>query len=131
MAPLSSAGQSRVTLEESWSIQQRFPMFGSDRGSLLPIVSATPRFSKEPAWRRLRNEPQRGRVVVPRLGHHEPKPERGEGGNTGQGQKGAIIAHCLDNHPTDGIAQRRPDAGGRADRAVSDVEAASAAGEIG
>src|SRR5712691_8191706 len=94
------------------------------------MVSATPRFSKEPARRRLRNEPLRGRVVVPRLRHHQPKPAGGEGGNASQGKKGTIIARNLDDHATDGIAQRRPNAGGSADRAVCDVETASAAGEI-
>ena len=69
--------------------------------------------------------------MVPGLGHHQPKPERGKSGNAGQGQKGATIACSLDDHPTDGITQRRPNAGGRADRAIGDVEAAGAAGEIG
>src|SRR6266704_5058985 len=95
------------------------------------MVSATPRFSKEPARRRLRNGPRRCRVVFPRLGHHQPKPEGSEGGNAGQGKKGATIARSLDDHPTDGITQPRPNAGGRADRAICNVEAARTAGQIG
>src|SRR5437870_12446978 len=95
------------------------------------MVSATPRFSKEPARRRLRNGPRRCRVIFPRLGHHQPKPEGGEGGDAGQGKKGAIIARSLDNHPTDGIAERCPNASGSTDRAVCDVEAAGTASEIG
>src|SRR6266851_8497822 len=95
------------------------------------MVSATSRFSKESARRRLQNGPRRCRAVVPRLGHHQPKPAGGEGGNASQGKKGTIIARSLDDHATDGIAQRRPNAGGSADRAVCDVETASTAGEIG
>src|SRR5262249_40872501 len=117
---ISQAGQG--TLTEDGTIQQRFPTFGANSGQLI-MVSATPRVSKEPARKPLRN----GSL---RLGHHETKPERGEGGNTRQGKKGAIITRRLDNHATDGVAQRCANAGGGANCAVCEVEAAGAAGEI-
>src|ERR687888_1396838 len=99
--------------------------------SSCPMVSTTPRFSKKLVRWRLQNGLRRCRVIVPGLGHHQPKPERGKSGNAGQGQKGATIACSLDDHPTDGITQRRPNAGGRADRAICEVEATGAAGQIG
>src|SRR5215831_8435870 len=123
--------QNRLSLMRNDSFMERCFPLGPIAVSSYPMVSATPRFSKELVRRLLQNGLRRCRVIVLRLGHHQPKPERGDSGNAGQGQKGATIARSLNDHPTDGIAARRPDTGGSADRAVCDIEAAGAAGQIG
>src|SRR5262249_60698218 len=81
--------QNRLSLMRNDSFMERCFPLGPIAVSSYPMVSATPRFSKELVRRLLQNGLRRCRVIVLRLGHDQLKPQRGVSITAGQVPEGA------------------------------------------